>query len=105
MIKGLISLFTSGAVFHPMVLLGIIGGLYSITHLAGNDIREILTDGRLYLAAAVLSLIYSFGFKRIYQEGGRGVDFGATFLSAIAGIVRFILAYVLSMSFVLMLSF
>ena len=105
MFRGFISLFTSGAIFSPLVLLGIISGIYSITHLEAEQIRALVIDWYSYALIAFVSFVYVFGFKRIYGEGGLHLDIGAMFLSVIANVAKFILAYFLSMSFVILISF
>lgn len=105
MIKGLISLFTSGAIFNPMVLLGIICGIASLVRLNSDEIRALATDYHFYLLIALVSFGYIFGFRKEYKEGGAELNFTAMIFSSLWGIVKFILAYALSMAFVLMLSF
>ncbi|MFR8206725.1 MAG: hypothetical protein ACLU99_10735 [Alphaproteobacteria bacterium] len=65
MIKGIISLFTSGAIFNPMVLLGILLGVLCDVGLSGEEIKELFTDYNLYLLALLVSGLYIFGFKSI----------------------------------------
>lgn len=105
MLKGLISLFTSGAVFSPLVLLGIISGIYSITRLEPEQIRALVVDWHSYALIAFTSFVFVFGFKRIYREGGVGLDIGLMLLSVLVNVLKFILAYFLSMSFMLLVSF
>lgn len=105
MFRGFISLFTSGAIFSPLVLLGVISGIYSITHLEPEQIRALAIDWHSYALIAFVSLVYVLGFKRIYREGGLHLDMGAMLLSVIANVAKFILAYFLSMSFVILISF
>lgn len=64
MIKGIISLFTSGAIFNPMVLLGILLGVLCDVGLSGEEIKELFTDYNLYLLALLVSGLYIFGFKK-----------------------------------------
>ncbi len=105
MIRGIISLFTSGAIFNPMVLLGIICGIGSIIRLDADEIRSLVSDYHFYLLIALVSFGYVFGFKKEYKEGGIDLNYAAMMFTAIWGIVKFILAYFLSMSFVFMISF
>lgn len=105
MIRGIISLFTSGAIFNPMVLLGIICGIGSIIRLNADEIKSLATDYHFYLLIALVSFGYVFGFKKEYKEGGIDLNYTAMAFTSIWGIVKFILAYFLSMSFVFMISF
>ena len=68
MIKGIISLFTSGAIFNPMVLLGILLGVLCDVGLSGEEIKELFTDYNLYLLALLVSGLYIFGFKKVYNR-------------------------------------
>lgn len=65
MIKGIISLFTSGAIFNPMVLLGILLGVLCDVGLSGEEIKELFTDYNLYLLALLVSGLYISGLKSI----------------------------------------
>ena len=47
MIKGLIALFTSGVIFNPLVLLGVISGIYSIIHCIVDMACSLLIAGFL----------------------------------------------------------
>lgn len=105
MIKGIISLFTTGAIFNPLVLLGIICGIASIIRLSSDEIKALVTNYHFYLLIALVSFGYVFGFKKEYKEGGVDLNYAAMVFTAIWGIVKFILAYFLSMSFVFMISF
>ena len=68
MIKGIISLFTSGAIFNPMVLLGILLGVLCDVGLSGEEIKELFTDYNLYLLALLVSGLYIFGFKEYIKK-------------------------------------
>ena len=105
MIKGLISLFTSGIIFSPMVLLGIICGFFSIIKLSSEHIRTIIFDYKNYLILVIVTGIYVLAFKKIYKDGGLELDWIAIFLRILAESVKFLIAYVLSMAFVLIIGF
>ncbi len=105
MIKGIIALFTSGAIFNPLVLLGIFSGFIAILKLKPEEIRNLFTDFHLYVAVAFVSVAYTFIFAKIYKEGGIKVDVPATTGRAIWNFIKYFLAFVLSMSFVTMISF
>ena len=57
MIKGLIALFTSGIIFNPMVLLGVISGSYTIINLKPEEIRLLMINANFYVAVCVLANI------------------------------------------------
>ena len=105
MFKGIIALFTSGVFFHPMVLSGIIAAVAAMVKLQNDEIYTILRASYLYICGGVLALVYTFCFAKIYKEGGAEVDVFATFLRAIANTVRFLLAFILTFSFAIMMSF
>jgi len=88
-----------------MVLLGIFAGIYSINRLETEQIRQLATTPHTYLIIALISLSYTFIFKRQYLEGGIKIDYPSTFLSSIWGVIKFILSYFLSMSFIVLISF
>ncbi len=105
MVKGIIALFTSGIIFNPMVLLGIIGGIAAIVRLDEESIRALMTNYHFYLLIAFISFGYIFVFQKEYKEGGIELNYAAMVFTAIWGIVKFFLAFILSMSFVVMISF
>ena len=104
MIKGLMALFTSGVIFNPMVLLGVVSGIYSIIHFEPEQIRALLIDVRLYLGVSAISAFYTVVFAKVYDEGGLNVDWASTFGKMIWNILRYFMAFILSMSFVMMVS-
>ena len=59
MFKGLKALFTSGAIWNPMVLTGVVFGLWLGIKFDGEQISEIYQNYRLYL----LALIVAAGFS------------------------------------------
>ena len=97
-------MFTSGIIFSPMVLLGIISGICCIIQMEPEKIRLLFLDARFYTGVVVVSAIYAIVFAKVYREGGNEVDWTATFMKAVWGIVRYLVAFVLSMSFVMMIS-
>lgn len=90
---------------NPMILLGILGGIFAITHLKEEVIKGLFTNYQFYLLVILVSSVYTFVFKRIYKSGGVEVDYRATSLRAVGGTLKFLLAFALSMSFVLIISF
>lgn len=104
MIKGLFSLFTSGIIFNPMVLCGVVLGIYCMTSMKSEAINSLFHDYRLYAAALLFSFVYHFLFKRVYDDN-QNLDYGTMIGLSVWGLVKFVLAAVLTMSFVVLISF
>ena len=104
MIKGLISLFTSGIIFNPLVLLGIISGFWCITNKEPSEIRELFTQNWLYATVGIIAIAYTFIFARIYKETSMNIDVKATFGLAVWNFVKYFISFVLAMSFAMMIS-
>ena len=105
MFKGIIALFTSGLIFHPMVLGGIISAVIVSLNWQSEEIYAILRTSYLYIGIFVLALIYTFVFAKVYKEGGEEVNQFATFIRALGNAVKFTLAFLLSFSFMMLMSF
>ena len=105
MIKGIISLFTSGLIFNPLVLLGIVCGIISITKLNQEQLIAIAKDPNSYILVVFAAFLYAFIFKKRYKEGGISIDYTAMLFTVVGGTIKFILSYILSISFVVMLGF
>ncbi len=104
MIKGLLSLFTSGLIFNPMVLCGVILGIYCMTHMESEAINALFHNSYLYLAVLLFSLVFHFSFKRIYKDD-QTLDYMAVLGEALLGVVKFVFASILTMSFIVLISF
>lgn len=105
MFKGLAALFTTGAIFNPLVILGIISGFAAIIKLQPETIRALFYDYHFYGAIAVVAFLYTVVFAKIYKEGGIDVDWSATLGRAVWNFVKYFIAFILSMSFLVMISF
>lgn len=105
MIKGLLSLFSSGIIFQPMVLLGIVVGFYAMFGMKAEQIEELFVNYHLYLLVLFISAGYVFGFKRVYKDDGISPDYGVMIFSSVMGVVKFVFAAVMAMSFVSFFSF
>ena len=103
MIKGIVSLFTSGFIFKPVVLSGIILGFISITNLSIEEIKTLITKSQNHLLLLLFVSVYVLIFKKVYKQGGAKIDFFATMLTIVAEFMIFTLSYILSMSFVFIL--
>ena len=104
-LKGLISLFTSGIIFNPMVLLGIGLGIFVEISWEAERIYALLKNYHLYLLIWRVSGAYVFVFKRSYKDGGVDPDYAAMIFASITGVLKFVMAFVLAMSFIMMISF
>ena len=104
MLKGIMALFTSGLILNPFVLFGIISGAYVVLHFEPEGIRSLLSSSYLYMGVFVVSILYTFIFTRVYQEGGIKTDWFATFMKSVWNGVRYIVSFVLAMSFITMIS-
>jgi hypothetical protein len=105
MIKGIVALFTSGILFKPMVLLGIISGF---VFMFGFDeqARQMLTEVPfLYVAVAVVAVLYTFSWDKVYKEGGEEVDWVSTTGLAVWNFALYFIALFLTISFVVLISF
>ena len=104
MFKGLISLFTSGAIFNPLVMLGIVSGGWCYFNMSPDDIRTLFLRSEFYAVVAIVSTAFVFCFKKRFKDNGNHLDLGTMFLSIVAGIFKFFLSFILVVSFISMLS-
>lgn len=105
MFKGIAALFSSGVIFNPLVLLGILSGFFFAFKLPPEVIEDVYKNYHFYLLAALLSFLYNFFFNKTYTEGGVKIDRSQMILNMIFGTVKFLAANILTISFVSMLSF
>ncbi len=105
MIKGLIALFTSGTILNPMVLLGIGLAIFCMIKMDAEQMRQLFGDYHLYAFVAFFSFVYTFVFKKVYKDDAVNLDYTSMILSAIGGILKFVLACALTISFIIMISF
>jgi len=103
LIRGIIALFTSGILFRPMVLLGIIGCIYLHYTVEEDKIADIFFNQNIYLICLLISLIYTCIFCRVYYTGGRRVNWKSTFSGTphnfLTLIITLILCHIISFSF------
>lgn len=104
MFKGIAALFTSGIIFNPMVLLGIVLGIYCAFSLKSDAIAAVYHNYNLYLMALVVSTAYVVVFKKVYKDDGMTLDVPRMALRVIGGVVKFVFASFLTISFVYMFS-
>ena len=100
MFKGIISLFTSGIIFSPFVLLGIVAGSYCYFSMEPEAIRNLLLTEKFYAIVVLASIVFVCLFGKIYKSGGKYIDWPAMFWRMIANVVKFFMSFVLVMSFI-----
>lgn len=105
MLKGILALFTTGVFFHPMVLSGVVIAVTAIIYLSANEINEYLKSLYFYIGAFVWSLIYTFGFAKIYIEGGAKIDYVSTLFRCVGNTIRFVVAVIVTIAFFMMMTF
>ncbi len=79
MIKGIIALFSSGTIFHPMVWLGVLGGLFLSYRYGFEGIYDVFRDYNFYLIAVAIAFVYTFAFRIVYKGYSNTIDWSATF--------------------------
>jgi hypothetical protein len=104
MIKGIIALFTSGVIYNPMVLLGIIGGFAAMFTLDGKGINTLCHNPDLYFSMLALAGIYVIGFRRVINDDFR-VDWPQTILRLVGNFLKLVISFFCAMMFIGMFSF
>lgn len=98
MLRGLLSVFTSGLIIHPMVLLGIGTGIYMCVNYNLQEIFAWLAVPQLYVIALVIAFLYTFIFDRVYKGYSDKVDWKGTVDRFIGNIFKLILACLCAVS-------
>lgn len=101
MIKGIISLITSGIIFNPMVLLGVVTGFYVMGTMSAEEIKQLFTEPAVYCVLFVIALIFTCVFKREYYAGAGRVNWKATLSGVFGQFFRCLFAVAMSCLFVL----
>lgn len=104
MIKGLIAIFTSGILFRPMVLLGVIIGTVSMVTLDNNQLKIMYTTPLLYIGLYAIALIHSLTFGRIFYKTGR-TNVKASLLGSFSHFFNLLLAVIFSSLLIYSFSF
>lgn len=104
MFKGLISLFASGVIFSPFVLLGVVSGGWCYFNLAPEGIRDLFFKNEFYVAIVSASIVYVLLFARVYERGGNSLDWVAMLLKMVSNVIKFIASFLLVMSFISLIS-
>ena len=105
MFKGIISLFTSGAILNPMVLSGIIVGFYCVFTLEDTEIFSFFKNNIFYVYGMCGAFIYNILFKKVYNNNGKGIDYSDMSFNIIFSFIKFVISAILSVSFIWMISF
>ncbi len=105
MFKGIIALFTSGLIFNPMVLGGIVLGGIILAKVEEKQLFSFYKDYHFYLFALFLSFLYNVFFKRVYNDGGNGLDWKNMAANILGGAFLFVFSSLMMISFVWMISF
>lgn len=99
MFKGFISLFSSGLILHPMVLLGIGSGCFLSYRFDLEQIFDIFAYYDFYLVGAAIAFVYTFAFNQVYKGYSNTVDWDETFKRFLGNAGTLILTMVLSSIF------
>lgn len=105
MIKGILALFRSGLILNPMVLLGIILGFWAMSSLEGDMLRAFYTSPYVYLLMLLVASLYVYFFKRTYNPRTYTTNWPATVQTMIGAFLTFVFSFVMSMLFVMVVSF
>lgn len=105
MFKGLAALFTSGAIWNPMTLIGVIFGVICAIKLDAEDIMILFHNYHLYLLAMLIAFVYCVCFKKVYKGGNLdGLDVTQMILNLIGYFAKIIIASILTISFCYMIA-
>lgn len=105
LMNGIISLFTSGLILNPMVLIGIGFALFINTSFSYEQIYEIYTDYHIYFLSLLIAFVYIYIFKPIYKFGGKKLDYSETSLAILGAFFKLVLSGILTTSFIIVLFF
>lgn len=79
MFRGVISLFTSGLILHPMLLLGIGSGMFLSYRFDLERLFDIFSYYDFYLVAVAIAFVYTFAFNHVYKGYSSTIDWEETF--------------------------
>lgn len=105
MIKGILALFRSGAIFNPMVFFGILLGFIAEAFLNDDQLRALYTHHAFYLLLLLIAIAYVISFRRVYYRGGIDTDWGQTTASIIGHFLKLTLSFICTLLFVSFMSF
>ena len=99
MIRGLIALFSSGLIFAPQVLFGIISGLIFGAKLTIEQIKDIYCSPIFYITVFSALSLYVYMFKLTYKNRRGAIDWGDNFLRVIGYCAMFFISNAMTISF------
>ncbi len=105
MIKGIWALFNLGLIYNPMVLLGILFGFVAMGTLDDEQLHALYTNYHLYFLMFLIAGLYVYFFKRTFMQNSYDTDWKATLQTMVGHFLMLVLSFVLSMLFVLAISF
>ena len=100
MFKGLAALINSGVLFTPMVLLGVITGIFLTFTMLLRDIYALFGDIRFYLLAFVIATIYEIGLRLTIKKS-LGFKLPDLALSILGSAAKLAVAVFFSVAFVM----
>ncbi len=92
MLRGLLSLFTSGLIIHPMVLLGIGSGIYLSLSYNLQEIYAFMAMPLVYLVVVVIALLYTLKYNRVHKSFSEETDWKETFSAFIGNIFKLLIS-------------
>ena len=104
MFKGIASLFRTGLIFSPFVLFGVMCGSWCYFNMEPLEIRNLFLTKHFYAAIVFTAVVFVFIFSRVYDDRGIHLDLSAMFWKVIGNIAKFLISFVLVMSFISMFS-
>ena len=99
MLKGILSLFTSGMVLNPMFLIGLAGGAYMSYYFDPEKIYSIFFDYKIYALAVAVGFIYTFLFNRVQKGYSGAVDWAETFKQFITNSINLVVTLICAVIF------
>ncbi|MBP5398864.1 MAG: hypothetical protein J6Y53_00415 [Alphaproteobacteria bacterium] len=105
MIRGLVNVFRSGLIIHPMVLLGIGVAAYLCLNYKIPEIFAFLALPQLYFGVLAVAFVYTIVFNRAQKGYSDIVDWKGTFGHFIGNIFKLLLSCACALSLFMMFLF
>ena len=105
MFKGIGALFSSGLIFNPMFLLGVILGTFFYFGMTTEQVYELYFDFRFYALAFIIALLYNFLFKKVYDDDGMDLDYKEMGIHSVGSFLLLVFTSVMMISFINMMTF
>lgn len=97
MFKGFLALFTTGIIFRPMLLLGVIVGVVAYIKLDDGQLKTLYTDWHLYVLFLIIASVYVYFFKKTYWGNTYQTDWKETSKTMIAEFFRLSFCFAIGM--------